>query len=70
MALRENLELCKPYVREPCWLGFIQPTEKPSLVEALEVPQAEDPSPNTLLLSSAPLLPLYPFLPEIQLEPL
>lgn len=38
MALRENLELCKPYVREPCWLGFIQPTEKPSLVEALGTP--------------------------------
>lgn len=70
MALRENLALCKSCVREPCWLGFIQPTEKPSLVAALEVPQTEDPSPKTLLPSSASLPPLYPSLPEIQREPL
>ena len=46
MALRENPELCKSYVREPCRLGPIQATQKPSLVAPLEErgPQTEDPN--------------------------
>ena len=48
MALRENLELRKSYVREPCWLGPIQATQKPSLVASVEEhkPQTEGPSPT------------------------
>ena len=73
MALRENLELCKSYVREPSWLGPIQAIQKPSLVASLEqhTPQTEDPSPKTLSPSSAPpppYKPLYPSIPEVQPE--
>ena len=73
MALRENPELCKSYVREPCQLGPIQATQKPSLEASLEEskPQTEDPVPSTLSPASAPpppYKPLYPFVPEVQPE--
>ena len=77
MALRENLELCKSCVREPCQLGPIRATQKPSLVAPGRTgapDRGPKPQYSSTIFSLSPALlpykPLYASIPEMQPEPL